>query len=352
MFLHDLKTIKAPHTMSQQESLDWLANAWAKKQNKSPKDLQKLFTRVGCAPEQIQRRSFFLPEFKSDGIDWRILELGKNQGHEARSEFFSESMQTVFNETYENRTAPDHLIHVTCTGYSSPSPAQKISAHKWQGQTQVLHAYHMGCYAAVPAIRMAQGLKGSIDIFHTELCTLHINLFEESLEQMVIQSLFADGAAVYRLSSSSPSEGFEILGARERIIPETDDAMRWLCSDFGMKMSLSREVPKYIENNLSSFLETWKKDLQIQGLSEETIYAIHPGGPKIIEFAQKALNLKDHQVQFSRDVLFRHGNMSSATLPHIWELILQSSEVKGGTDIISFAFGPGLTVAATWMKKL
>ena len=352
MYLHDLKTIKAPYSLKQEDSLTWLSRAWAKKQGKSPEDLKKIFSRVAVRPEQIQKRSFFLPEFQSEGADWRILELDKNQGHEARNEFFAETTQNVFNQAYEDRTAPDHLIHVTCTGYTSPSPAQKISSYKWQGKTQVLHAYHMGCYAAVPAIRMAQGLKGSVDIFHTELCTLHINLYEESLEQMVIQSLFADGVAVYRLSAEAPAHGFKILEARERILPQTEDAMKWVCADFGMKMSLSKDVPRYIGNNLHQFLEDWKKDLKIDSLPENTVFAIHPGGPKIIDFAKEALNLKEHQVKKSREVLFDHGNMSSATLPHIWDLVLRDSEVTSGTDVISFAFGPGLTVAAVWMKKL
>ena len=351
MYLSHLKTIRPPFSLSQEDSLAWLGRAWSKKQGRDPGDLKKLFHRVGCSPEQIGRRFFYLKEFQSEGEAWNILNLEKNKGHEARTEFYSETTQNIFNEAYEDRQAPDHLIHVTCTGYSSPSPAQKISAHKWQGKTQILHAYHMGCYAAIPAIRMAQGLKGSVDIFHTELCTLHINLFEESLEQMVIQSLFADGSVVYRLNSQRPPEGFEILDAREKILPGTEDAMKWLCSDFGMKMSLSKDVPKHIGQHLAGFLEDWKKDLG-QDISADTVFAVHPGGPKIIQLAQEALKLKESQVQNSKDILFQHGNMSSATLPHIWDKILKSSDVKSGTDVISFAFGPGLTVAAVWMKKL
>ena len=352
MYLHDLKTIQATHQVTQEDSIAWLSKAWARKQGKSEPDLQKVFSRVACRPEQIQSRSFFLSEINSDEVHWKILKLDKDKGHEARNDFFSKTTNHVFNHAYEDRTAPDHLIHVTCTGYSSPSPAQKISSNKWQGKTQVLHAYHMGCYAAVPAIRMAQGLTGSVDIFHTELCTLHLNLFEESLEQMVIQSLFADGVAVYRLSAKAPTEGFKIVDARERILPDTQDAMTWVCADFGMKMSLSKDVPRYIGSHLHQFLTDWKKDLKIDALSKETIFAIHPGGPKIIDFAQEVLSLSDHQVKASRDVLFHHGNMSSATLPHIWDLVLKDPKVASGTDVVSFAFGPGLTVAAVWMKKI
>ena len=63
MYLYDLKTIKAPYSLQQEDSLNWLSQAWAKKQGKSPEDLKKIFSRVAVRPEQIQKRSFFLPEF-------------------------------------------------------------------------------------------------------------------------------------------------------------------------------------------------------------------------------------------------------------------------------------------------
>jgi len=52
--------------------------------------------------------------------------------------------------------APDELMHVRCTRYVSPNGAQKVFARRgWQ--TRVTNAYHMGCYAALPALRIASG---------------------------------------------------------------------------------------------------------------------------------------------------------------------------------------------------
>jgi predicted naringenin-chalcone synthase len=66
---------------------------------------------------------------------------------------------------------------------------------------------------------------------------------------------------------------------------------------------------------------------------------------------QAALELTDHQVAASRDILFRFGNMSSATLPHIWMSLLGDDAVRPGTHVVSLAFGPGLTVSAALMVK-
>ncbi|MGZ3749370.1 MAG: 3-oxoacyl-[acyl-carrier-protein] synthase III C-terminal domain-containing protein [Pseudobdellovibrionaceae bacterium] len=359
MFIQDLKILNPDYSLPQKESLAWLAKAWARQQHLQADEVLKLFQRVGCREEQISKRYFFLPEFNSSGDDWHILTLPENQGHFLRTEFFSKTVDRVFQKIYEDRTAPKNLIHVTCTGYSSPSAAQKIAAHKWRGEAEVLHAYHMGCYAAIPALRIARGLlaadlskANSVDIVHTELCTLHLDLHAKLLEQMVIQTLFADGIAAYRLTNSEPSSGFKVVDLRERIIPDTEDAMTWITADFGMKMSLSRNIPKYVGDNLKSFLSEWVSERDLSIDYEKAIFAIHPGGPKIIDFAKTALELTEAQIQHSREVLYERGNMSSATLPHIWDKILQAPDIPPETDVISFAFGPGLTVAGAWMKKL
>jgi predicted naringenin-chalcone synthase len=75
----------------------------------------------------------------------------------------------------------------------------------------------------------------------------------------------------------------------------------------------------------------------------KSIFAIHPGGPKIIDSVQEVLELSDNQIKESRKILFERGNMSSATLPHVWSEIL-GNNYPIGTNVISFAFGPGLTL--------
>ena len=53
---------------------------------------------------------------------------------------------------------PDDIIHVTCTGYEAPSAVQKLAVRRgWQDRVGITHAYHMGCYASMPAVRMATG---------------------------------------------------------------------------------------------------------------------------------------------------------------------------------------------------
>ena len=81
------------------------------------------------------------------------------------------------------------------------------------------------------------------------------------------------------------------------------------------------------------------------------LFAIHPGGPRIIDELAELLALRPRQVEASNAVLRDHGNMSSATLPHVWKAILEDAEVPAGTWVVALAFGPGLTIAGAILRK-
>jgi predicted naringenin-chalcone synthase len=83
--------------------------------------------------------------------------------------------------------------------------------------------------------------------------------------------------------------------------------------------------------------------------TRDSLFAVHPGGPRIIDGVQQTLELNDAQVETSRAVLHDHGNMSSATLPHVW-MRLDASAPRGAL-IASLAFGPGLTVCGALFEK-
>jgi predicted naringenin-chalcone synthase len=223
----------------------------------------------------------------------------------------------------------------------------------------------MGCYAAFPAIRMAAGHLASpaaltssraerrVDIVHTELCTLHLDPSDHSAEQCVVQSLFGDGFIRYSLRDNAAGPGLEVLALSEQILPDSAASMGWTAADFGMHMTLTRDVPDRIAGALRPFV-TELFDRSGLSLAEElrnSVVAVHPGGPKIIDRVRELLELEPAQVQTSRDVLFDHGNMSSATLPHVWHRIVCDERVRPGATVLSLAFGPGLSVCGGLFRK-
>ena len=56
------------------------------------------------------------------------------------------------------------------------------------------------------------------------------------------------------------------------------------------------------------------------------------GGPKILDRVRDVLAIDETQIAHSRQVLRERGNMSSATVPHVWMEIARSREVEAGRE--------------------
>lgn len=390
--LSDFRIIRPKFEIQQESGLSWvaMAHAYAKYIENNNNKINKTFAeihahmlnvlnRFACKPDKIFNRGTALSDYSHQ--DWEnmtLFDFKKSYNGSSISDrmtFFSEVVEEVFAAFYLNYTQPpEHLIHVSCTGYVSPSAAQKIVAKKnWGEITKVTHAYHMGCYAALPAIRMASGYihtqkkeeisynsdpySTRVDIVHTELCTLHFNPALHDPSQFVVQSLFADGFITYsafdfeKVQKNKNEVALQILVQSEEIIPHTEDAMSWNVSESGFFMTLSGKVPTIISENIERFIEKMCKkiDQTFAEIKDSTLFAIHPGGPKIIQYVQDILSLSKQSVAYSETILRQYGNMSSATLPHIWQNILQDFPDKN-TLVISLAFGPGLTISGSIMR--
>jgi predicted naringenin-chalcone synthase len=299
---------------------------------------------------------------------YRLDEQPTGVGALARTRFFTHTVEGVLDRLYsECETPPTDLLHVTCTGYDSPSAAQRLVARKgWGADTRVFHVYHMGCYAAFPALRAAGAFAAvrdgpdslrKIDVVHTEICSLHLSPLAHSPEQLVVQTLFADGFIAYGVGDEASRDhrlpAFELLAQDEQIVPDSTDAMTWTCSDWGMQMGLLRDVPERIASVLVAFVDRLARraGLGNQELSQ-AVYAVHPGGPKILDRACEVLRLDEAQLACSRRILLERGNMSSATLPHVWMELLRDTQIAAGRAIVSLAFGPGLTICGSIMRKV
>lgn len=257
---------------------------------------------------------------------------------------------------------PDHLLQVSCTGYSSPSAVQRAAATLgWHESTRILSLGHMGCHAAIPALGTAaalatataqrRGRPATAAIVHIELCTLHLNVEPTSLDWLTHAALFADGAARVDVSTERPCRGFELLDEFEAIVGDSGDAMTWRLGPEGFRMYLGREIPRLIAQQLpvqvARFLAA--HELAIGDIAD---VAVHPGGPRVLQAAADALGLETCRYRHSSAVLRHNGNMSSATLPHVWAAMLDDETIPHGAPILSLAFGPGLTLSGHLLRML
>ncbi len=350
MYLSDFEIQRPPYSYSQGMGLELLAELHkiAEKEGgpSFEQHISERIAKVCCKPDKINNRNTTITN------EW----LKERRGFGERNRTFQAYAEEVFKKFYPNSaTPPAELIHVTCTGYFSPSAGQKMVVERgWEKNTLVTHAYHMGCMAALPAIRMALGSaslhSSRVDIVHTELCSLHLNPALHSDEQLVAQSLFADGLIKYSLfPESCPRPSLRVLTVYEELIPGTAERMKWECEDWGLKMTLSKEIPVLIGRAIADFIQRLEEK---SGVSlGQAHYAIHPGGPKVIEMIGKKLNLTQSQLAISEKILYNFGNMSSATLPHIWEEMLRDPKIPAESYIVGLAFGPGLCMAGAVLQK-
>ena len=243
-----------------------------------------------------------------------------------------------------------HLVTVSCTGFQAPGfdldLIQGLPLDPHVARTQV---GFMGCHGALNGLRVAhafgQAVAGStVLLCALELCSLHQQLGWHP-ERVVANALFADGAAATVLAADPPAPigtPWRLLASGSTLLPDSADAMAWTIADHGFEMGLSPRVPALIAARLAPWLDDW---LAAQGLDRAAIgsWALHPGGPRLLEAVRDCLDLPAKAIEPSTAVLQEYGNMSSATIL----FILDRLRLAGAPlPCVALAFGPGLCVEA------
>lgn len=298
-------------------------------------------------------------------------------------------------------TAADitHVVTVSCTGFYAPGPDYMLVRELGlDPATQRYHLGFMGCYASMPALRMAkQFVQGDPDavvlVVSAELCSLHLRTSNDP-DTIVASSLFGDGAAAGIVSARAPQPGETalVLDHFETVItPVGEGDMAWKIGDKGFEMVLSTYVPHIIDEHIEGALAPLlARDADLAGsrpgarasgsetgsgtgsgvdfagsgpgepesgaaaapvtvltkpLNEAIAHwAIHPGGRSILDKTEAKLGLSEAQLVPSRQTLREYGNMSSATVLFVLKAILDAPATTADERVCAMAFGPGLTV--------
>lgn len=257
-----------------------------------------------------------------------------------------------------------HLIVVSCTGFSAPGLdvhlIQQLGLRSDVDRTLI---GFMGCCAAFNGLKNAHAIcqshpKARVLLVCVELCTLHFQV-ADSMENVVINALFGDGAAAALLSAQSEEEAegkLAYVDGASLLVPNSLDLMRWTIGNTGFLMGLSPLVPKTIAQYLPDYLNAFLDRNQLQQ-SDLNFWAIHPGGRQILDKIQSLFQLDDHLIHDSYDVLQQYGNMSSCTILFILKQLLSKHAVgltqgDGFQHGLALAFGPGLTIEGCLFQKV
>jgi predicted naringenin-chalcone synthase len=246
-----------------------------------------------------------------------------------------------------------HLVTVSCTGMAAPGvDYELIQGLGLAATVQRTHVGFMGCHGAINGLRVARAFtdsepKACVLLCAVELCVLHY-FYGWNPQKLIANALFADGAAavVGVPDRLAPAGSWCVTATGSCLVPNSREAMSWTIGDHGFEMTLSKRVPGLIREHLRPWLESW---LAQYGLRREAIgsWAIHPGGPAILEAVAESLQLGDEQLAAAREVFAEHGNMSSPTVLFILGHLRQR---RAPRPCVALAFGPGLIAEAALIE--
>lgn len=344
-----------PNCFKQEQILRFMIAAHELNENNASR-LKTLYELSG-----IETRHSVLPDFGNANGSFSFFGNGSAAepfpSTRQRMKIYRQNAKAVSAEAANNlfKKHPDldtaaitHLITVSCTGMYAPGLdidlIEMLALNKNIERTCI---NFMGCYGAFNALKVADyiceaDVNAKVLIVAVELCTIHFQK-ENTLDNWLANSLFSDGAAVVLVENSkngSSAPGFKMKAFFNELVTEAKDEMAWYIGNTGFDMRLSSHIAKNIKKRVSAVTEklTAKAKLTLKDVDR---LAIHPGGRRILEVCNEVLEFPAETMKYSFDVLRQYGNMSSVTVLFVLEQLF--GDVNRGEQIMSFAFGPGLT---------
>ncbi|MBV8801181.1 MAG: type III polyketide synthase [Alphaproteobacteria bacterium] len=239
----------------------------------------------------------------------------------------------------------DAIVVASTTGIATPSlDALVIERMGLRREIERLPMFGFGCAGGVSGLAraadIARARMGSRVLFLVvELCALTFRKDDVSKSNIVAAALFGDGAAGAIISSEG--DGPVVAASGSYTWPNSLDVMGWEVEEDGLKARFAQSIPSLVANDFRNIAAGFLRKNDIARGSIEA-FACHPGGAKVLDALEDALNLPHGALKDSRSVLRDYGNMSAATAL----FVLQRMRARGeGRRCLMSALGPGFSAA-------
>src|SRR6266540_1825842 len=234
----------------------------------------------------------------------------------------------------------------SCTGYVTPGLDILLARDLGMAaDAQRLFIGHMGCYAALPGLGVAGDFVRSRGrpavLLCLELTSLHVQPPTADAGQIVAHALFSDAAAAAVLKPQS--NGYALREVASLTDTTKADHMTWDVTDLGFRIGLSPKVPDVLAVHVGDLVHDLLRRHALEA-SDVDGWAIHPGGPRILDVVGQELGLAPEALAASRQTLAAHGNCSSPTVLFILDALRRAAQPP--RHVLALAFGPGLTLYA------
>ncbi len=266
------------------------------------------------------------------------------------------------------------VVTVSTTGVAVPNLDVELANQLGLPPTALrLPIFGLGCAGGVSGLVRAAQLaismrQGPVLFVCVETCTLNFRKHDHRKANFISAALFGDGAAAAVLSAPAvtsgageadrdshpaPSGGSRhqkplatLVAAGEHMWPDTQSVMGWSVEDDGLGVVIAPSIPRYARDGLGPATAAF---LNACGTPRDAIDGLifHPGGRRVIEAIETALECDGDDLRHARGVLADYGNMSSPTVLFVLERTLRDG--SNGRHLMG-AFGPGFTVALALLE--
>ena len=279
----------------------------------------------------------------------------------------TEAARTAIARAAADPAEVDAVVFVSSTGIATPSlDVALIESLGLRPDVRRVPVFGLGCGGGAAGLAIAGRLADGwvapgavvsdesggarparVLLVAVELNSLTFQRGDFTKSNLVASSLFGDGAAAALVSSGKGP--IEMVESVTHLVPRSRGLMGWDFIDSGFRVVFSRRIPTVIQEMIP---ETLTRLLTPRGLDSRSIASLvlHPGGRKILEAYERALDVSRDRLGSSYGVLARYGNMSSATVLFVLEEEMRSRDRERGDLGLLAAFGPGFSAEATLLR--
>jgi len=240
----------------------------------------------------------------------------------------------------------DALFFVSVTGIATPSiDARLINRMGLPTRLKRVPIFGLGCVAGAAGIARAADYVRAFPsqvavLLSVELCSLTLQRGDLSIANLIASGLFGDGAAAaVVVGAERAAGGPEVVATRSIFYPDSERVMGWDITDRGFQIVLSADVPEVVDRHLRADVDAFLAD---QGLARRDVAAwiAHPGGPKVLEAMERALEVPRAALERTWRSLREVGNLSSTSVLLVLASTLADRPPPGSYGVL-LALGPG-----------
>jgi 1,3,6,8-tetrahydroxynaphthalene synthase len=228
-----------------------------------------------------------------------------------------------------------------------------INEMDFRQDTTQLPIAQLGCAAGAAAIGRADDFCRShadtnVLVIACEFCSLTYQPDDLAVGNLLSSGLFGDAISAAVVRSDDEQPGIKLLDSYSYVVPNTTSWISYEVRESGFHFRLNKGVPSVLKEAmpaLTEFVLSRDRDLR-----ELDFYAIHTGGPRVLNALHDPGGVPQAALVPSLETLRDYGNVASVSVFDVIKRIAQRGPAEGQDGII-VGFGPGITMEAilgTW----